>query len=226
MAKKTVLVYGDSNTWGWAGYADISGDNDEIRVDGGRFDEHTRYPMALQDLLGDEFYVVEEGCSGRTTVYDSDVDDFCNGKKYLYPCLHSHMPLEYVVIMLGSNDISNGCHMNAYYAAAGCERLVNLVRDYCHDIGYEIPTIIVVAPPLIESPRYHVFEEVFNYPVAIEESKKFRRYYKEISDKRNCVFVAAEDYVHAGPDGIHMTADSHLKLAKGLYDTIMSLENK
>lgn len=226
MMKKTVLVYGDSNTWGWSGFASVRGDNGEIRDGDCRYDENTRYPKALEKLLGDGWYVIEEGCSSRTTVYDSDVDDFANGKKYLYPCLHSHMPLDYFVMMLGTNDLSNGCHMNAYYAAAGCDRLINVVKNYCSDMGQKLPRIILISPPLIEKPEYLIFEDVFNYSVSIEESKKFRKYYSDVARIKECEFIAAEDFARTGPDGIHMTAQSHLKLARGIYDIIMNLENR
>jgi len=53
---KTILCYGDSNTYGYN------------PADGSRFDHHTRWPGVLRDRLGAEFWVVEEGCNGRTTV--------------------------------------------------------------------------------------------------------------------------------------------------------------
>ena len=87
---KRLLCYGDSITWGC---------NPET---GKRFDAQTRYPRVLGTLLGTAYDVIEEGCGGRTTVYDTDVDHYVNGRAYLYPCLESHQPLDLIVLMLGS----------------------------------------------------------------------------------------------------------------------------
>ena len=51
--KKRILCFGDSNTWGYM-------------VSGGRFDEDVRWPMKLQELLGDDYRIIEEGFNGRT----------------------------------------------------------------------------------------------------------------------------------------------------------------
>ena len=54
MAKKRIICFGDSNTWG---YNPVTGE---------RFDENTRWPMRMQQILGDEYQVIEEGQNGRT----------------------------------------------------------------------------------------------------------------------------------------------------------------
>ena len=90
--QKRVLCYGDSNTWGYI-------------PTGGRYDEHTRWPMRLGELLGPGWAVIEEGFNGRTCVYDDPVEGgFKSGVQYLPPCLMSHNPLDVVAIMLGIND--------------------------------------------------------------------------------------------------------------------------
>lgn len=221
---KRILIYGDSITWGWIGWIDatLKAGESQSKSTGERYEK--RYPRTLQKLLGNEWEVIEEGCPGRTTVYDSEVDHYVNGKTYLYPCLHSHDPLDYVVIMLGTNDLSNGVKHNAYYAAAGAERLVNEIRHYCNDFCCDTPRIILVSPPLIEQFEDPVLEEVFDYQKVIPESRKFRRFYKEIADNRGLSFLASEDYAKAGPDGIHITAEGHINLARGLYELLMKLE--
>ena len=49
---KTIVCFGDSNTHGYN------------NKNGKRFSEHVRWPMVLQDLLGEEYLVREEGLSG------------------------------------------------------------------------------------------------------------------------------------------------------------------
>lgn len=55
---KVILCYGDSNTYG------------RDPVTKGRFDRHIRWTGVLQTTLGTNYYVIEEGLNGRTTVWD------------------------------------------------------------------------------------------------------------------------------------------------------------
>lgn len=209
---KRILCYGDSNTFG----ADPEG--------GCRFDEKTRYPRRLAALLGLGYEVIEEGLPGRTTVYETFVDSYVNGRTYLYPCLLSHMPLDLVIIMLGTNDLSTGARVNAYYAAAGAERLVNLIRQVSMEQQMSCPKILIVSPPLIsDTTNNPVIENVFSMREASQESKQFRQYFSDVANARHCAFLAAEDYTQAGSDGIHMTKESHLALAEALNQAVRRL---
>ena len=80
----TVLCYGDSNTYGY------------VPETGMRYPRNVRYPGRLQMLLGDDYTVIEEGCNGRTTIYDDPIDGWKNGMDYLRPCLNSHKPVDIV----------------------------------------------------------------------------------------------------------------------------------
>ena len=213
---KRILCYGDSNTWGY--------DPDS----GLRYDEKTRYTKVLAALLGQNYEVIEEGLPGRTSAYDTDVDAFVNGRTYLYPCLSSHTPLDLIIIMLGSNDLSTGGKVNAYYAAAGVERLVNLIRHWSIDQKTACPKILIVSPPLLcDHPVQHEWQEfmtyVFDFPRCQQESKHFRRHYQDVANTRDCGFLAAEDYTKTGSDGVHLTRESHANLAKALHEKVKAM---
>ena len=98
---KTILCYGDSNTYGY----DPS--------NGFRYPKNVRWTGVLADLLGPEFTVIEEGCNGRTTVFDDPLEGWKNGLDYLKPCLNSHKPIDLVILMLGSNDLKDIFHASA-----------------------------------------------------------------------------------------------------------------
>ena len=85
---KTILCYGDSNTYG-------------LRPDSNqRYPREIRWTGLLQKSLGEDYYVIEEGLSGRTTLWDDPIEEHKNGKTYLFPCLESHSPIDLVVLML------------------------------------------------------------------------------------------------------------------------------
>ena len=85
--KTHIVCLGDSNTHGYcADPADCA--------DGGiRFNEEERWTKRLQTALGDEYLVLEEGLSGRTTVFPDHLYEGLDALHYLWPCLKSH---EYV----------------------------------------------------------------------------------------------------------------------------------
>ena len=91
--KFQILCYGDSNTWGCN------------PADGTRYPADVRWTGVLADSLGEEYHIIEEGLNGRTSVYEDPVEDILSGIAYFKPCLASHMPLDCVVVMLGTNDI-------------------------------------------------------------------------------------------------------------------------
>ena len=68
---KSILCYGDSNTYG------LMPDSPD------RYPRDVRWTGILQKKLGEDYYVIEEGLSGRTTLWDDPVEEHKNGKKYL-----------------------------------------------------------------------------------------------------------------------------------------------
>ena len=90
---KNILCFGDSNTWG---YAPVTGE---------RYPGHVRWTGVLQSCLGDDYFVIEEGLNGRTTVHNEPLRPHRNGASLLPVLLESHSPLDLVIVMLGTNDL-------------------------------------------------------------------------------------------------------------------------
>ena len=109
---KTILCYGDSNTYGYDPSCGL------------RYPENIRWTGRLAKILGSEYKIVEEGCNGRTTIFDDPIEGWKNGRDYLRPCLNSHKPVDIVIMMLGSNDMKEMFHASAEDIAYGAETLV------------------------------------------------------------------------------------------------------
>ncbi len=202
---KTVLCYGDSNTFGY------------VPETGMRYPRDVRYPGRLQMLLGDEYTVIEEGCNGRTTVNDDPIDGWKNGLDYLRPCLNSHKPVDIVILMLGSNDLKQTFHLTAAQIAENTGILVDVIKEFTAEKQGYIPKIILVSPPEIgtgirTSPFYGAFLET-----AIDESRKFPEYYKKVADSRGCIFLDAAQHIYPSKtDSLHLTPEGHRVLAEEL----------
>jgi lysophospholipase L1-like esterase len=122
---RTLVCFGDSNTWGY-----VPGSLGE------RFLRELRWPVVLQGLLGAGWEVIAEGLSGRTATVERPDSEGRNGLPYLLPCLHSHSPVDTVVIFLGTNDVN---FVEDDRVARCIGRLVEIARR-------EADQVLVVCP--------------------------------------------------------------------------------
>ena len=117
---KTVLCYGDSNTWGF---------DPATRT---RFPPHVRWTGVLGQRLGDGYQVIEEGLNGRTTRWDDPIEPDRNGLAYLRPCVESHQPLDLIVIMLGTNDLKRRFDLSASDIAQSAAGVAEMGRRFAY----------------------------------------------------------------------------------------------
>ena len=113
---KTILCYGDSNTWGYNA------------VLGGRFAYEIRWTTRVAEFLGKDYRIIDEGLCGRTTSFDDPLTYGLNGLSTLEPIIKSHSPLDLLVVMLGTNDCKGYFGATARNIMEGLRRLVLQVR--------------------------------------------------------------------------------------------------
>jgi lysophospholipase L1-like esterase len=207
---KTILCYGDSNTWGF-----------NPRT-GGRYDFKTRWPMALAGILNKNappedprWRVVEEGQNGRTSCREDWIEGDRNGLRQLIPILESHKPLDAVAVMLGTNDLKTRFHATAYDIARGVQRVLEAVRSSRTGPDDAAPALILICPPpLVESP---VFGEIFGG--GVELSRQLAPYYRRFAEESGALFLDAGALIESSAvDGIHLEAEAHQKLAEAVAD--------
>lgn len=213
---KTVLCYGDSNTYGY---------NPE---NGMRFAEDVRWTGRLKSMLAGTCDVIEEGCNGRTTERDDPFEEWKNGYTFLKACLNSHKPIDLVLIMLGTNDLKTMFHASAEDIASGAEKLARETKSFLAlKQGYE-PEVLLISPILIgegiaSGPFAYSFDES-----AIPRSKEFAALYQAAAERVGCAFFDAATVADPSSiDFLHMDAENHAKLADGLHKEIaktLSLE--
>ena len=216
--KKHVLCFGDSNTHGYcADPADCA--------DGGtRFTEEQRWTRLLQNALGEDCLVIEEGLSGRTTCFDDPIHEGLNALDYIYPCLKSHEAIDLLIIMLGTNDCKDRFYASAACIGLGMARLVKKAKDTdCW--GGKKPNILVIAPPPIE-------EGMLTSPVAatmgqlcVEKSRQLADSYREQCDLLGVHFLDAGviGCEFNTVDYMHLTSRGHAALARRLSDLVLPL---
>ena len=198
---KTVLCYGDSNTWGYHAKED------------NRFDWHTRYPGVLSRLLGDEYHVIEDGLCGRTTQYESDIELYVNGKKAAELAAEVHAPLDYAVIMLGTNDCKDMYNASLEDIRKGIEGIAACFEQ-------KGAKILLIAPVpmrgLEKSPFYHEFGIR-----AEEKSLLLAGIYAQLAHEKDWMYLDADEIIVTGEfDHIHLEAEAHGKLAEAVFRMI------
>ena len=141
---KTLLCYGDSNTHGTLPL-DETGILHRLGPD-------ERWPGIVRQRLGADWFVVEEGLGGRTTVLDDPIDGVHkNGLRGLPIALESHQPIDLVVLMLGTNDLKTRFAMTAIdIARANAVLVERILGAVAHGPGGKAgPNVLLVAPPLV-----------------------------------------------------------------------------
>lgn len=208
-----VLCYGDSNTHG----------QKPDRT--GRHEPNVRWTGQLQNLLGDKYYVIEEGLGSRTTNLEYDRKPGRNGKTYLAPCLHSHDPLDIVMIMLGTNDLKIEYRRSSEAIADAISELIDAVGMYGETKTGKIPKIVIISPIEIDdqAPKFsELYTGSYDRESAVE-SKKLSKAIKNIAEEHEAIFLDAATVARAGEDGIHIDEISQKPLAELVAKTIKSL---
>ncbi|MCD1265403.1 hypothetical protein B5M44_25750 [Shinella sumterensis] len=212
MTMKTVLCFGDSNTWGTVPMTAWNADE--------RFDSQVRWPGVLRQRLGADWHVIEEGLPGRTTVLDDPLEGrHLNGLDYLLPCLFSHRPLDRLVIMLGTNDLKDRFNLSAeeigYFAI---ERLLQVVSaSGCVRGGNQ--NVVIVCPPPVR--RRGIFERIFAQ--AEPKSNALHVHMQAAAKNHRAQFLNAGRHVTSSDvDGIHLDADQQVRLGHAIADLFLA----
>ncbi|MCY1713824.1 SGNH/GDSL hydrolase family protein [Caproiciproducens galactitolivorans] len=204
---RSVLCYGDSNTYGLTPGMT------------GRYPRDVRWTGVLQKLLGSEWYVIEEGLGGRTTVWDDPIEEFKNGKTYLLPCLDSHKPLDVVVIMLGTNDLKRRFSLPVCDIAYGMENLVKTILKSDAGVGGAAPQVLLVAPVPIQDIGKGDWRMMFGD--GIENSFLLAEEYQRAARRNGIFFLNPGQTVEVGrEDGMHYTPQGHRRMAEILAEKI------
>lgn len=216
--KKSILCYGDSLTWGWIPV-----------VEGAptyRYPFEQRWAGVMASQLGEGFHIIEEGLSARTTSLDDPNDPRLNGSHYLPAALASHLPLDLVIVMLGTNDTKSFFHRTPYEIANGMAKLVGQIGASAGGVGtpYPAPKTLVVAPPPLTPMPHPFFQGMFGG--GHEKTAELGEQYKNMADFMKVDFLNAGDFITTdGVDGIHFTAQNNLDLGKAIAKKVHDILN-
>jgi len=206
---KQILAFGDSLTWG----ADPA--------TGLRHPPRAQWPAVLEAELAGTARVTGDGIGGRTTCRDDHGGPACrNGAKALPQALSAHMPLDLVILMLGTNDLKAVHGGRAVGAQAGLRRLVEIIDTFPYKPRSARPHILIVAPPLCIAPEG-------NAPPGGRDPAEFRLLaplFRALAEQTGCGFFDAATVVNPSPvDGVHLEAEETAILGRALAAPVRAL---
>ena len=215
--KVRVLVYGDSNSWG---YLD---DGSGQRHDG-------RWPVVMANSLaarGHAIELIEECLPGRTTNADdpegpTGTPSLLNGAVPLPAILLSQQPLAHILRMLGTNDMKLRFARDAAAITAGIMALAKIIRTVPAGHGgwdgTEPAPLTFICPPRLgaraDEPDWIRFDEwrggrtaSVDLPAVLEPA----------CADAGIGFIDGNDHAVSSPlDPIHWSAATHERFGAGI----------
>ena len=207
----SIVCFGDSNTWGCPPYANIAQTPDRIAFE-------RRWAQVMGRHLGEPAQIIEEGLSGRTTVFDDPIEGIHkNGSRTLIPIIESHAPMDLLIIMLGTNDFKDQFSISAFNSARGVLTLIQMVKGH-YALVERGPEILIVTPPALGEAA-----EPAIWGNGHRRCADHAYYLEQVAHRTGCFHFDANKVVHAGIDGVHLEEASHEILGKALAKEAKSI---
>ncbi len=197
-----ILCFGDSNVWG--------------RIpQGERYLPQVRWTGVLQNILGNNYEIIEEGLSGRITNIDDPDRPGRNAKDYLIPCLATHQPLNFLVLLIGTGDFKTNFHRTPEDIFSGYLELYDLALKESENI-----TIIPICPPIVKD---QVNDEYIQsrYKNTTEKFEIFRQLFRKYFENLKVPYIDVNDFGESNSvDGRHMDVNTHKLLGERIAEMI------
>ena len=219
---RRILCFGDSNTWGF----NPNGS--------GRIADGLRWPQQLAENLHErrpamQWHVIEEGLNSRTWLLDDPIgaarygaDYSCSGRSTLMTSLHSHKPLDTVVLALGCNDCKAYLNLAAEQITTGAQILIHDIRR-AHDCGprampKQSPAIILMTPPAIQITPQSL---AWGFDGADEKSIALAELYRQLAAEMGVIYFNVQTVASPSQlDGVHFDCSNQALIADALAELI------
>lgn len=201
---KKVFIYGDSNTWG---------DN---FISGRRIEFDKQWPNILKERLGNDYLVYQEGLPGRLAGSDELIKTYKNGKDTFIATFRTKAPVDFVFIMLGTNDLQMKYNKSADSIIKDLLWYQECIKQQFDDIDDRKKYFVDNKMPKI----YYILPPNFNEPLIFnEQSSLARESIINYFANSNFNYVLLEN-MPLFDDGIHLNYDGHRIVADKIYEVI------
>ena len=208
----SVLVYGDSLSWGI-----VPGERRRLP-----FEE--RWPGVMERGLvagGLQARVIENCLNGRRTVWEDAFKPGRNGLQGIEQVMEINSPLDLVILCLGTNDMQCWYPFNnAWSAGQGVTALVNAMRRAPIEPGMPVAPILIVSPPPT-TPRGTMVEK---FAGADVRSRGMAEAFRQVAETLGCAFFDAGGVTTVSEvDGVHLGVKEHRELGEGIVPVVAGM---
>ena len=181
---KRILCIGDSNTWGY----------DPRSWFGSQYPDGVRWTSLLEKA---GWQVINCGQNGMPVPEERMLPT-------IKSLIQSKLPADCITIMLGSNDLFEGC--TAEETSEKMKWLLAAVAEAAPQAK-----VLLIAPPIMHQGEWITSSRIIN------ESAKLVECYRELAGKAGVSFADAEKWgIELSFDGAHFTENGHRAFAEGL----------
>ena len=243
----TILCFGDSNTWGYDPKPRLI----PRRIpDGQRWtdlleqkltqhdhqNEQNEQELELEQTKLGKVNVLVDALNARTTIYSDpagpcDGEYNCNGRDMLMTSLHTHKPLDVVVLALGTNDLKKQLSNTEHSIASGVRilardimRATNIGRASSGDdkgvsLSGSCPEIVIVGVPKIKETPSSL---AWGFHDCGETCEKLVPLLREVATSVGGHFVNLQQLdVEVSPlDGVHFDVDAQEAIAEAVSGAV------
>ena len=199
---KKIICYGDSNTFGYN------------PSDGTQYDENTRWTSILQNKLGTEYEVINEGMCDRTGFVNNPKGFMFSAPKHFPKLISKSEDIDLLVLWLGTNDLQFQYDISMGAIEKGLENLIKLAKEKVKNI--------IIIPPVILSEK--VLEGPFNFQfdnVSVVKSRKIGRIFRQIDNIYQCGYFDVNKITTPSDiDGLHYDENSHKIIGEKLAEFV------
>lgn len=198
-----ILIYGDSNVWGDKGF----GENGALL---GRYAAKQQWPNILQQLLGDEYDIIQAGLCGRTAGEYAEQAPYLGGKIGYEIALREASPVSGVIIALGVNDAQNES-ASSKQIVADLQWYSAYTQAYAADSENGMASsgsVWYIAPAIAPVQRYKLL------------ASKLHCINEKLCTAHTTISNPLDDNDDYAPDGIHFSQHGHQRIAQTIYKAI------
>ncbi len=209
---KRILLYGDSLVFGKA-----SGPNKRLSGD-------VRFSVLLQKQLGNDYEIIEEGLRARTLEGENAIAKHRNGLEQFPSVLGSHLPLDLVIIMLGTNDCNATAQKTPQQIAEGLRNYPPIIGEWAKHFEVPLSKILIVAPPRINQNFYdELMGQIFG-PEAGEKAAALPALYQIEAKNLKTEFLDISKVCEpAKGDGVHLDESGNKAVADSLQAKVLEV---
>ncbi|MFA5158474.1 MAG: GDSL-type esterase/lipase family protein [Patescibacteria group bacterium] len=201
---KIVVCYGDSNTWG------------HNPLDESRYPANIRWVGVLQERLGNEFNVINEGLNGRTFVAQEPEKPYKAGLPVLKSILETNRPIDVMTIMLGTNDLKSTYHLSIENIIDHLRRTIEFIKKETKDNQTKI--LIICPAPVVNPIGKKIDPRLLNAP---EISEQLPQFFEKVAKQSGCLYLDAGKFISLETtDGYHFAPEHHKILGEKVAEIL------